>query len=302
LAVFAALAGACSDSQRATPSPPTSSDSIDPTPVVAFVTGVEAPLPGARPSQFVGVTADGALLVVEASTGGVVRELSRKADPRVPHIGEGPSPNSIRDVALSLDGKTVYFTEGPEPACGTVREVPVAGGVPESVGDGSFVTSGPGDHFVTSGTCGVRIRHGGKVIATLGAADSGIDNGSPAWSADGRLVAVGGRGYKGQSFMSAFDLVAGAGFEIRQRGAGVFRLPAFRNDGRLVAVQGDAGRVVRVDDSTVVASFEYGGEVVDQGYDATGTWLLATLADGTVRWFGGGDQGDLGTGYIAADW
>jgi len=34
----------------------------------------------------------------------------------------------------------------------------------------------------------------------------------------------------------------------------------------------------------------------------THTWLLVTMDDGRVRWFGGGEQGDLGTGYTAADW
>ena len=61
-------------------------------------------------------------------------------------------------------------------------------------------------------------------------------------------------------------------------------------------------RVLDPTTGALVTTFSYGGRVVDQAYDATHTWLLVTMDDGTVRWFGGGQQGDLGTGYTAAAW
>lgn len=40
----------------------------------------------------------------------------------------------------------------------------------------------------------------------------------------------------------------------------------------------------------------------DQDYDASGTWLLVTLNDGQVMWYGGGTSAAVATGYVAASW
>jgi len=279
-------------------------------PLLLAATGVAVPRPGPRPDRFVAVTVDGALVSVDATTGTVIRELARQADPRVPHTGEGPSPNSISGVALSLDGRTAFFTVSPEPACGNVSEVPVGGGVPESRGDGNHVAAGPNGHYATTSTCAVTVRLGG---AALGSVSPPWEAGyrSAAWSPDGRFIAVESSNEGPGRFLTVFDLATGDTATMTGPDDIGYRLPAFRNDGRLVVAEQREGgdpttaKVVERADATVVGSFAYGGEVVDQAYDATGTWLLVTLADGRLRWFGGGDQGDLGdlgTGFTAADW
>jgi hypothetical protein len=85
--------------------------------------------------------------------------------------------------------------------------------------------------------------------------------------------------------------------------------PAFRADGKVVvAEQTDDGHPVGtvLDPVTgeVSATFDYGTDaaVVDQSYDATGTWLLVTFADGTLRWYGGGQRGQVPGSYRAGDW
>jgi hypothetical protein len=89
--------------------------------------------------------------------------------------------------------------------------------------------------------------------------------------------------------------------------------PAFDREGRVVVAQQccygpEAGvgprRAHVVDPATgeVVDSFDYPAPVVDQEYDASGTWLLVTLADGQIQWFGEGESGTLGAAYLAADW
>jgi hypothetical protein len=227
------------------------------------------------------------------------------ADPA--HFLEGPGPNRATDVAFSLDRGAVYYSEGPEPACGAVSEVAaVTGAVAESQGDGNHVAPGPAGHYVTSGGCGVRIRKGSTVVTSVETPPGSLF-GSAAWSADGRRIAVDRRDGNDPALIVLFDLGSGGMSEIRDPDGLGYRLPAFRNDGRLVVVQqraggGPAAAKVLERDGAVVGSFSYGGAVADQAYDATHTWLLVTMVDGRVRWFGGGEQGDLGTGYTAADW
>ena len=64
----------------------------------------------------------------------------------------------------------------------------------------------------------------------------------------------------------------------------------------------DLGRVVDPVSGAVVGSFDYPGVVLDQEYDATGTWLIATLVNGGLAWFGGGQSGTIPGKWIAADW
>lgn len=245
-------------------------------------------------------------MVKDASTGTVLEELAVFSDPA--HLPEGPGPNRATDVAFALDRRAVYFSEGPEPACGKVSEVAaVTGVVPESRGDGNHVTPGPNGHYATSGGCGVRIRKGSAVLASV-ETPPGTLFGDAAWSADGRWIAVERRDGTDPALIVLFDLGSGGMSEIRDPAGMGYRLPAFRNDGRLVVVQQRghdgpaAAKVLDVEDGAVVGEFSYGGAVGDQSYDAAHTWLLVTMADGRLRWFGGGDQGDLGSGYIAADW
>lgn len=297
LAVLAALAGACSDADDSPSSAPTTSSvPADPTPTFTFPTRVPVPQPGPRPDRFVGVTLDGAVVVVDASSGAVVRELARASDPTVPQTGESGQYTYVRSVALSLDGATAYFGLSPEPARGSVEQVPVAGGEARSAGYGVHPGPGPDGALATSGESGLQIHSSDGAEIPLGSASYG----PAAWSPDGRLVAVEEFNVDTPSDIVMFDLVAGTSAVLPDLDN--YGLPVFRNDGRLVVARGGAARVVRVSDGVVVASFDYGGEVVDQAYDATGTWLLVTMADGRVRWFGGGQQGELGTGYRAAAW
>jgi hypothetical protein len=34
----------------------------------------------------------------------------------------------------------------------------------------------------------------------------------------------------------------------------------------------------------IIEEFQYSRDVIDQNFDATGSWLVITLADGTVEW------------------
>jgi hypothetical protein len=67
--------------------------------------------------------------------------------------------------------------------------------------------------------------------------------------------------------------------------------PAIDALGRVWYVVGDRGAGTRrtgivADSSTgaILEEFQYFGDVIDQNFDATGSWLVITLADGTVEW------------------
>jgi hypothetical protein len=322
--VVALVAGGCSDS-----SPPTSSSagtssassspaSSAPVPTISwssepltFTPGaVSAPAPGPRPDRFLGVTDRGVVVVVDAADGTVSRELASRSDPTEPQTQESAAYTYVRSVAQSLDGLTAYFSVAPEPACGNVSEMPVEGGEEETRGDGERIAPGPDGYFATSGGCALTIRKGTTVLAST-PTPSGSFFHSVAWSPDGRYIAVEREDHPAVPLIVVFDLLAAdpwaSPFEIHGAAGVGYRLPAFRSDGRLVVVEQPEGaaataKVVEPSNGVAVGSFSYDGEVVDQAYDASNTWLLVTLADGTVRWLGGGEQGDLATGYIAADW
>ena len=95
--------------------------------------------------------------------------------------------------------------------------------------------------------------------------------------------------------------------------------PTFAASGNIVVAEHDtegtghslgvvldtSGGFILAVDSLVLANFSYGGRVVQQTYDATGTFLIYTLTDGSVRWQGKGQTGVLknpDSGFTAAAW
>lgn len=95
--------------------------------------------------------------------------------------------------------------------------------------------------------------------------------------------------------------------------------PTFQASGNLVVAQNvdgsdsdslgvvldTSGGFTLAVDTLVLATFPYGGRVVNQTYDESGTFLIYTLTDGSVRWLGRGSSGILAepdSGYTAAGW
>ena len=143
-----------------------------------------------------GVTANGVVVAVDAADGRVLRELARASDPTEPQTMESAAYTYVQRVALSGDRRTAYYSVSPEPACGNVSEVPVAGGEAESRGDGQYMTPGPLGHYATSGGCTLSIRKGDTVLRTMATPEASF-LGPVAWSPDGRYIA----GQRGGSTM-----------------------------------------------------------------------------------------------------
>lgn len=288
-----------------------------PSPLVTDITPIEVAPAGPRPEQVVGATTGGEVVVVDAGTGATVRQVVAGPDPHVRRDDTAPGPNTVGNVALSADGRTVYYSSVGEPACGSTVHVLVSGEAGAGFGMGNFVAPSPdGRHLATSG-CDVTVQSGPEATP-VSLAQSGADGwfGALAWSADGRYLAVErtpGSSPDGPIEILVLDLLtartAADAVVLRDPDGVGYKAPAFRRDGRLVVAQQAAtsgiatARVLDSATGEVVATFPYGGTAIrDQSYDATHTWLLVTMADGSLRWFGGGQDGTLPSGFTAADW
>lgn len=284
---------------------------------------------GPRPDELVAVDAHGRLVVVDVAGGTEVRELDADGDPAAPPDPEAEiGANVLDDVAVAPDG-TAYYTSVGEPVSGSVLRRAIDGdrrpGDGEVVGPGNQVAVRP-DGRAVAGSAGVvvSIAGGGTGTApTVIDAGDGAQFGAVAWSADGRALAVERTPYDPDGTPRptrvAVLAVPGRGDQVvlDHEGGRAYTHPAYRADGRLVVAEQDwcpdtypmacgtpVARVLDPATGEVVASFDYGAgsPVVDQSYDATGTWLLVTFADGTLRWYGGGGTGVVPGSYRAADW
>lgn len=246
------------------------------------------PLPASRrgrPGELAAVSADGRLVVLDTGTGAERRELARV-----------PGPRGIDGVALSPDGRTVWFSVCCEPAGGTVLRVPFDGSAPpEEAGFGFDPTFGSSSRYVA-----MAWDDGLQVIDPVG--DFGRrwiserwsgDYQEVAWSLDGGTFVL--RVGAGELVVVPFDAI---GFTEAETGgdADAARLlpgdswssPVFRRDGLLVAADGDAVRVIDVATGEVVDELDVSGNlpVLDLDYDATGEWLLAVVEGGAVQMVG----------------
>lgn len=290
--------------------------------VVHPSTTTTEPLPprATRPETFVGVTHDGRLVVVDVATGEEIRELARLGDPTAEPPEEGPGPNVIVNVAVDSEHGLVYYEECCEPISGVVWAVPLEGGEPVRVAEGGWpAVSGDGQRLANVNPVNVTVqaRDGAQWVHApdrLG----GVQALDPALSLDGSSLAFTARDpEKDRLGIVVVDADDESGASARTwrdpQGIG-WAHPTFRRDGDLVVVQQSsavvatsdtgprAARVVDPDTGKVVSSFQYPAPVNDQDYDASGTWLLVTLNDGQVMWYGGGTSAAVATGYVAASW
>ncbi|MDG2113984.1 MAG: hypothetical protein P8N02_15390 [Actinomycetota bacterium] len=130
-----------------------------------------------------------------------------------------------------------------------------------------------------------------------------VDNGVGIWVWDGSIDAEGdatpmvspddpARSWANPTFAASGNLVVA---EHATEGEGE----------SLGVVLDTSGGFTLAVDSLILATFPYGGRVVQQTYDASGTFLIYTLSDGSVRWQGKGQSGILmspGSDFSSASW
>jgi hypothetical protein len=274
-------------------------------------TGYDQPSPPRStptpPTEFVAVTTDGRLVVVNTATGREVRQLAAEGNPTEPPPDEGPGPNVIDDVALSPDGRTVWYSTCCEPAGGNLYRVPLDGSSPpQRIASGYSPTVSLDGRYVAITTI-----FGATIVDHVGdnsriwsdpASQGGYQE--VAWSLDGSTMAV--RTGRERGGLVILDPTTFGRGEADESGEGTgdprpvlgdaWSQPAFDRTGRLLVAEHvrDANRwvarYVDVATGSVVAqeAFEYGGRPLAQDFDPTGEWLIVTeevdAGAGTVGW------------------
>ncbi|HSL59934.1 MAG TPA: hypothetical protein VK866_18965 [Acidimicrobiales bacterium] len=272
------------------------------------------------PPVVVMVVRDGSRVVVLDTATGETRTLLEQpeADPDDPL-----PPNGFGRVILDPVADVVFVEEIGEPAAGVVRRVPLGGGEPDAVALGSYPALSPdGARLATAdigGGISILELDGGDRTELDGEPDaSGLGAVNLAWGHDGRtlwferITDVGGSSelwrVDALSASSLDDAVLVGPADDDQS----WTLPAPRADGEVVVIEqcctltrprGSANGVV-IDATTgdVTSTFLLERGVFDAAYDSSGSFFLYVLVDGTVRWQGGGQGGQLATGASTADW
>jgi hypothetical protein len=291
----------------------------------------EAPPPPA-PTDFVAVTLDGRLVVVDAESGTELRELARLADPTKSTDDHEIAPNTITGVTVDRSKGVVYYESCCEPAAGDVRSVPLEGGEPTPITNMSWPSlSGNGSKLAGFSTQMLWLYDTGSRQLVAEAEETGFFGVHTAISSDGSTIAYERPLHDDAGWNSEIVVVDTASLALSPTDQDARRAalasqrvlrdpegigwmhPVVNRDGNVVVAQQCCygpqllrgtgfARVVDPATGEVVGSFSYGGRVVDQQYDASGSWLIVTLEDGRVVWFGGGRSGELATGYLAAAW
>lgn len=307
------------------PSPPVEPTTTDPTTTTTSpgdpsgFGDIELPPPRTQPpAQFVAVTDDGRLVVVESATGREIRQLAAAGDPTAEPPGEGPGPNVIDRVALSPDGATVWYSECCEPAGGSLFRVPVDGSaLPTQVGLGWDPAQPADSRWVAAvDPPGVLVvdTEGGPNRVWRNDANAG-EHQEVAWALDGAHLAV-RTGMPGEGDLLVVDpnhLATDAAAPLLTF-EGPLRLPTFSRDGRILVARRIDGTWSprQLDPGTGEerpAPFEYDLPPIDQDFDPTGEWLIVLEAPsdtgaGTARWAGPDAQvfTRIDGSYRAASW
>lgn len=283
------------------------------------------------PAQWVGVTHDHRLVVIDTASGEEVAVLGEFDDPD-DFGGEDQEPFAagvfITSAAVSADGFTVYYETCCEPAPNIVWEVPIEGGEESRVLEGAWpAVSADGSMLAAVVLQWVAVvdLSDGEVSPFLppeedddAEPDGPVALRHPTWSPDGESVVF-----------ERYDELDEAGLLARLDLAGTFAdaepvpgsegvdytLPSFDAAGRLHVVEqrwrpwdvepaGSAsGVVLDPEDGDVVERHDYPTGVTSHAHDARGSFLIVTFADGTVVWQQpDGEREVLGTGYTAAAW
>jgi hypothetical protein len=288
---------------------------------VPSTTAPPATVPVGDPEEFVAVTQDGRLVVVDIASGEEVRELARAGDPSAPPPDEGPGDNVIDSIdVIPGDPAQVLYETCCEPIAGSVFGTALDGGpttfpVAERYGEEDFLFYGADPAMSAQGIIAVADSGPGAVSTfrpdelfparTYFDPDGQGRSADPAWVDEDTLVyAVG---------IDLGIVEAGQAHRIEARGDTDWTHPVGVADGILVVEQccGDfedeyetaTAVIVDPDSGAIVRSFPFEDVVVDLDVSESGV-LLAMFRDGRVMRVdpATGEATELASGYLRASW
>ncbi len=279
--------------------------------------------PDGVPSSFVGVTSDGVAVEVSTETGDVLRRL---ADPIADADDLAEGFNGI-DEATAF-GPLVLLNECCEPAAGLLRFAPSLASEPgpdaertEQAAFAGWETAATenGRWIAISGytrqIVDLQVEPEQLItdgIAGLGAIQLGSSNGANpdvAWLRDRLGVVYLHRGNTNGvveiiELKADFQPISRRSFETQGPASAVVVNAA----GNIVVVSSafgsdeTIGQVYDIETAELLAEFPLAEGTEDIDYDASGTYLISVDGEGRVTWQGAGLTGDLGTGFISANW
>jgi hypothetical protein len=265
--------------------------------------GTAAPDGPARPQRWFGVQ-DGAVVVAEGDTVEPVVEPGA-----LDEYGETP-------ILVRLGAETLFVSFCCEPAEGEAAAIDLSDGAVFESWSGIISSVTGDDRWARVLTNGMQVlveAPGGEPLVTT--AREFLMPAHTALSPDGEAMAVVGVG-AGEDVLYALppgtpffedgtELARGAQNRVTPA------LPVIDVDGRVWyrrdrrrAGERLEGLIVDPASGEVVGRFTHPKSVVDQDFDASGTWLLVVFDDGTLGWRStSGETGDLpGEGWVTADW
>lgn len=294
------------------PVPTTQRDTEDTTNGTTIADVPLTDLPAGAPDTFVAISSAAFELVrVNARTGEVSDFLGGWGLPE----GEVNPEQALQFVELAPNG-TIYVDDCCEPAYGTTFVVDgffdpatspqLAGLGPELSPDGSrLARSAQGSAVAISDASGAE-------LGMFGDTDfSGVYTSALTWLDNTTLVITSSDGRVEEDVLQILDVSDPSSPQvIAERSAGpdgAFLAADVRADGDFVAVRrtgsGDViAEVLDAGTAEVIVDFDLPDDVYDANYDAAGRFLLTVRESGQVDWYGAGQRGTLGSGFISADW
>lgn len=276
-------------------------------------------LPNGAPGTFVAVTADTFELVrVDADSGEVLAELGSWGPG-----GDGEIPEqALQTVELAPDG-TIYVDDCCEPAYGSTFIVTdgfdpattprLSGLGPEVSPDGSLLArSDFGSAVVISDLAG-------NSLGSFGDPDfTGTITTPLTWIDDSTLVVNEYDSSDDRNRLQILDVSNPDEPSLiaeRDEPGRLYAAADVRADGDFLVVtrhfdpavgSTEADDVIaEVIDSTtgqIIVDFDLPDDVYEANYDASGRFVVTARSNGQLDWYGGGQRGTLGTGFISADW
>jgi hypothetical protein len=256
--------------------------------------------PPNSPAQAVAVSAQGHVLVIDTSTGDVIRDLGGFDDPTDPAVADREGGAfSITGVALHPNGRDVYVETCCEPASGVIFRVPIDGSVPISFDTLEPVAYGYGIDisadgrwlaYVSSTVVSVMEIETGDVPYTAETADGSHEWVQAAINADGTVVAIERvleRSADGREILRSDARTSNVTTGAYEEHPTV--------EGRFIPIWIDGGEVL-------ASAATPGTKPLDSNVDASGTWILEVTEDGSLVARSEEHIRIPGGPYVAADW